>query len=161
MMWRGGIQGCVAAIMSVIELCRRCAVLSLEGKDYISGFAIVASTIIAVVGWSRAAKKDRVQHLFQKRVERRLGMLDDVIAAVVPLMNSPAPFQADPDLPAKLAKARLSVQLYGYQDEQRLYEELVSAIEHGDVQRTRDALDSLVPTIRNRLRSEMDYPAEE
>jgi hypothetical protein len=64
-------------------------------------------------------------------------------------------------LPAKLAKARLSVQLYGYQDEQRLYEELASGIEHSDVQRTRNALDSLVPTICDRLRSEMDYPAEE
>jgi hypothetical protein len=134
--------------------------LSLEGKDYISGFAIIASTMIAVVGWSRAARKDRAQHLFQKRVERRLGMFDDVIAVVVPLMNNPVPFEADPELPAKLGKARLSVQLYGYQDEQRLYEELVSALEHADLERTRNALASLVPTIRSRLRSEMDYPAD-
>jgi hypothetical protein len=56
-------------------------------------------------------------------------MFEDVIAVVVPLMNNPAPFEADPELPAKLGKARLSVQLYGYQDEQRLYEELVSALE--------------------------------
>jgi hypothetical protein len=146
--------------MSVIELYRRCAVLSLEGKDYISGLAIVVSTIIAVMGWSRAARKDRAQHLFQKRVERRLGMLEDVIAVVVPLMNNPAPFEADPELPTKLAKARLSVQLYGYKDEQGLYEELVSALEHADVERTREALKSLVPTIRSSLRSEMDYPAD-
>lgn len=156
-----GAKGCNAAIISVIELYRRCAVLSFEGKDYISGLAIVASTIIAVVGWSKATRKDRIQHLFEKRVERRLKMLEeDVVAVVVPLMNNPAPFQADPDLPMKLAKARLSVQLYGYQDEQRLYEELVSAIEHGDLERTRNALASLVPTIRTRLRSEMDYPAD-
>jgi hypothetical protein len=41
--------------MSVLY--RRCAVLSLEGKDYISRFAIVASTVIAVVGGVEPLRK--------------------------------------------------------------------------------------------------------
>jgi hypothetical protein len=96
-----------------------------EGRQLLD--SIVASTVIAIISWFRAASKDRNQHLFQKRVERRLTMFDEVIGAVVPLLNNAAPFEADPELPEKLAKARLSVQLYGYDDEQHLFEELVSA----------------------------------
>ncbi|MDE1148632.1 MAG: hypothetical protein PW843_18780 [Azospirillaceae bacterium] len=131
--------------------------MPLEIKDWISAAAIFASAIVASVGWVMAARKDRKHHIFQKRLERRLSMLDDVIQAVVPLMNYRVPFEQDKDLPEKLAKARLSVQLYGYMAERTRYEALVEALESADWPKTKDALNELVPIIRRNLREEMGY----
>jgi hypothetical protein len=129
----------------------------VEFKDFISGFAIVASSAIAVWGWSKSATKDRNQHLFQKRLERRVAMLDDMVAAMTPLLNHSAPFSADPSLREKLAKARSSVQLYGYADEVNAYEALIAAAEEGCIEKTRAALLELASLVRMKIREEMGY----
>lgn len=133
---------------------------SVEIKDVLSAAAIFVSAIIAVVGWMIAAQKERNSHLFQRQVEKRISMLDDVVLAVVPLLNSPEPFLTDSELPSKLAKARLSVQLYGYEDERTQYETLVNALEGSDIAATEHSLSALVPTIRDKLRKELGYKLE-
>jgi hypothetical protein len=130
---------------------------SVNPKDVISGAAIFISTIIAVTGWMISARKDRIDHLFQKRLEKRMAMLEDVVTAIVPLRNYTDPFEADTELPSKLGKARLSVQIYGYDDELMQYESLVKALERKDVCEAIKSSDAMALLTRNHIRKELGY----
>jgi hypothetical protein len=135
--------------------------LGLEWKDILSALAIVTAAVIAIVGWSKAAAKDRNQHLFQRRLEKRLTMLNDVIEATVPMISHANPFEEDPDLFAKLSKANLSIQLYGYRNEIRKYCEMNDALKSKDIPLLRSTIQVLVPTIRAKIRSELGYAVDE
>ena len=135
--------------------------MALETGELVSALALLASVAIAIVGWSMAARKDRDHHLFQRRLEKRIAMLSDVIDAVEPLLNHPDPFTADPLLLDKLATARRSVQLFGYREEIKGYEALIKGIESADVAATNEALADLVPSIRSTIRVELGYPAKD
>jgi hypothetical protein len=137
-----------------------CAIV-IELKDLFSGLAIFASALIAVIGWSKAAKKDREQLKFQRRLEKRIGMLTDVVEAITPIINHSNPAEADPLLAEKLSKARLSVQLYGYRNEIGHYEGFVRAIETGSSDGLSTALHNLVPSIRRQIRKELGYDESE
>ena len=130
---------------------------SIEINDALTAAAILVSAIIAIVGWAKAAQKDRDHHIFQRRLEKRLEMFHNLVQALVPLANNQAPFQADATLPEKLATARLSVQLYGFDDENDQYEALVRAIERQNVAEVNKILPNFVATVRRNLRKELGY----
>lgn len=135
--------------------------MGLELKDVLSALAILSAAIIAIVGWSKAAAKDRNQHLFQRRLEKRITMLNDVIEAVTLLVAQSKPNEENPDLLAKLARANLSIQLYGYRDEISKYEDMNNALIQKDMPLLNSALQKLVPTIRAKIRSELGYSIDE
>jgi hypothetical protein len=135
--------------------------LGLELKDVLSALAILSAAIIAIVGWSKAAAKDRNQHLFQRRLEKRITMLNDVIEAVTLLLTQSKPNEENPELLAKLSRANLSIQLYGYRDEISKYEDMNNALIQKDMPLLNNALQALVPTIRAKIRSELGYSVDE
>lgn len=135
--------------------------MGLELKDVLSALAILSAAIIAIVGWSKAAAKDRNQHLFQRRLEKRIAMLNDVIEAVTPIINRAKSSEQDPELVTKLSKANLSIQLYGYRDEISKYQDMINALEKGDNPLLLTALQALVPTIQAKIRSELGYFVDE
>jgi hypothetical protein len=123
--------------------------------------ALFVSVTIAIAGWSVAASKNRDHHLFERRLEKRIAMLSDVIDVVEPLLNHTDPFVGDPRLVDKLATARRSVQLFGYREEIMSYEALIKGIESADLPAINEALANLVPRIRSTIRIELGYAAKD
>ena len=137
----------------------------MELKDGLSDLTILfsasAATFIAVISWSKAASKDRRQHIFQKRLNYRLSMLDSLVEVFVSLNNGPEPFKTDKDLLEKMRKARFMVQLYGYRDEREPYENLIRNLEERDIGTFQKTLDVLIPMVRMKIRNELEYADED
>jgi hypothetical protein len=117
--------------------------------------AIVVSAIIAVASWLVTAHKNQTQLMFQKRFEKRLAMFDDIIAAVVPIIDSTnlgvsIPEQSLSDLQKRLSKANLSVQLYGYKEEQILFEKVIACL---ITQKDNEHFSVLMNTLTMRVRT--------
>jgi hypothetical protein len=134
--------------------------------NIIPASAIIVSALIAVAGWQVSAHKSRKQHRFQKRLDRRLAMFDDILAAIMPIIDfansgNPLPDESIPELNERLSKAHLSIQLYGYKEERVLFEKIATCINQKDNEHFIGSMNSFTALLRKNLRAEMDYPRDE
>ena len=134
----------------------------LENKELLSPIAtfagIVTGAMLAIAGWMVNAKLNRRHHIFQKRLEKRMTMFDDVVQAIEALKRRVrgTHLDTDPEVIEILEKAGLSLRLYGYEDEVTMYENFVEAFNKRDIEKINATLPTL-PLLLRKLREELGY----
>lgn len=123
----------------------------MEVKDWIT----IASALIVAIGWFVTGYLNRIKDVAQKRLEYRLKALEAFLPVWFEIQKSGAPF-TQPQFLTQLEDARAKFQLYGLQDEILKMEHFIVAIENKDLNAANNALNILVPLVRNRIRKELN-----
>ncbi len=100
----------------------------MEIKEWV----MILSAIIVVVGWFINSFLNRRHEISKKRLEYRLETLHSFLPVYLSISSSAQPFKDDKKLNDKIINARVNFQLYGYQDEIKLFQDFVNAIEKPD-----------------------------
>ena len=115
----------------------------------------IASALIVAIGWFVTGYQNRRKDVAQRRLEYRLRALEAFLPVWFTIQKNAAPF-SQPGFLALLEDSRSKFQLYGRKDEIELMERFVRSIESQDLAGANVALEMLVPTIRRRIRKELE-----
>jgi len=126
----------------------------MEIKDWI----MIISAVIVVTGWFINSYLNRRHEISKKRLEYRLETLHSFLPVYLSISSSLQPFKDDESLNDKIINARVNFQLYGYQDESKLFQDFVIAIEKPDVNEATIAVNKLIKLTRARIRDELKLP---
>lgn len=126
----------------------------MEIKDWI----MIISAVIVVTGWFINSYLNRRHEISKKRLEYRLETLHSFLPVYLSISSSLQPFKDDESLNDKIVNARVNFQLYGYQDESKLFQDFVIAIEKPDVNEVTIAVNKLIKLTRARIRDELKLP---
>jgi len=126
----------------------------MEIRDWI----MIISAVIVVTGWFINSYLNRRHEISKKRLEYRLETLHSFLPVYLSISSSSQPFKDDKSLNDKIIKARVNFQLYGYQDESKLFQDFVIAIEKPDVNEANIAVGKLIKLTRARIRDELKLP---
>jgi hypothetical protein len=126
----------------------------METKDWIT----IASASIVAIGWFVTGYLNRLKDVAQKRLEYRLKALETFLPVWFSIQKNGAPF-TQPGFLAQLEDARSKFQLYGFEDEIKLMEQFILAIEVKNLPAANTALGKLVPLVRTRIRKELNLNA--
>lgn len=124
----------------------------METKDILTLIAIWA----AIAGWFVNGWLNRRNEIAKKRFEYRMQALQSFLKVWFIIEKEKSPF-THPDFLKLLEETRTNFQLYGEDDEIRLYEEFIRSIEKKDLENANKALHKLVPLVRKKVRSELKF----
>ena len=125
----------------------------MEVSDWIT----IASALIVAIGWFITGYLNRVKDVAQKRLEYRLKALEAFLPVWFGIHKNGGVLQ--PELLSQLEDARNKFHLYGYEDENELMNQLISAIGDKNIEAINIALGKLVPLVRSRIRRELKINA--
>lgn len=129
----------------------------MEVSDWIT----IASALIVAIGWFITGYLNRVKDVAQKRLEYRLKALEAFLPVWFgfhdAIYKNGGVLQ--PELLSQLEDARNKFHLYGYEDENELMNQLISAIGDKNIEAINIALGKLVPLVRSRIRRELKINA--
>lgn len=123
----------------------------METKDWIS----IASAFIIATGWFVTGYLNRIKDIAQKRLEYRLKALEAFLPVWFAIGKDGNAF-SNPELFVQFDHARAMFHLYGYSDENILMEQLTSALREKNITKFNDALQTLTPLVRSRIRKELE-----
>jgi hypothetical protein len=126
----------------------------MEIKEWI----MIISVVIVVTGWFINSYLNRRHEISKKRLEYRLETLHSFLPVYLSISSSSQPFKDDKSLKDKIINARVNFQLYGYQDESKLFQDFVHAIEKPDVNEATITVNKLIKLTRARIRDELKLP---
>jgi hypothetical protein len=126
----------------------------MEVKEWI----MIISALIVVTGWFINSYLNRRHEISKKRLEYRLETLHSFITVFLSLSASPKPFDEDKKLNDKIINARVNFQLYGYQDESKLFQDFAVALEKHDNKEVTVTVNKLIKLTRARIRNELKLP---
>lgn len=126
----------------------------MEVKEWI----MIISALIVVTGWFINSYLNRRHEISKKRLEYRLETLHSFLPVYLSISSSLEPFTNDKKLNDKIISARVNFQLYGYQDETKLFQDFVVAIEKLDNDEATIAINKLIKLTRARIRVELKLP---
>lgn len=126
----------------------------METKEWI----MIISAIIVVTGWFINSYLTRRHEISKKRLEYRLETLHSFITVYLSISSSSKPFANDKKLNDKMINARVNFQLYGYQDESKLFQDFVVAVEKSDNKEVTVTVNKLIKLTRARIRDELKLP---
>ena len=126
----------------------------MEIKEWI----MIISAIIVVTGWFINSHLNRRHEISKKRLEYRLETLHSFLTVYLSISSSSKPFDNDKKLNDKIINARVNFQLYGYQDESKLFQDFVMALEKSDNEEVTVTVNKLIKLTRARIRNELKLP---
>lgn len=126
----------------------------MEVKEWI----MIISALIVVTGWFINSYLNRRHEISKKRLEYRLETLHSFLPVYLSISSSLEPFKNDKKLNDKIISARVNFQLYGYEDETKLFQDFVVAIEKPDNNEATIAINKLIKLTRARIRDELKLP---
>ena len=126
----------------------------METKEWI----MIISAIIVVTGWFINSHLNRRHEISKKRLEYRLETLHSFLTVYLSISSSSKPFDNDKKLNDKIINARVNFQLYGYQDESKLFQDFVVALEKSDNEEVTVTVNKLIKLTRARIRDELKLP---
>lgn len=123
----------------------------MEIKDWITiiGVAIVA------IGWFINADLNRKNEIAKKRLDHRLPTLNSFLE-LVELIRSLSTKPNDAEFFRLTNRVGLDFQLYGESDEIALFEKFLKSYAAKDNQKALDALNTLAPLVKKRIRKELN-----
>ncbi len=137
----------------------------LELKDWLSAAALLVSVSIAVSGWLINAWLTRRHHIFQKRLDRRLEMQNGILRLIEAVVVISA---KDPDSQEYAKKylelsrsASLSVQLFGYPDEQSAFFEFTKALDRKNLEEVNATLNVLAQLVGDRVKQDLGFSTKQ
>ncbi len=128
-----------------------------EDSNYIVVLAPWISIIIAVVLWFLSSERDRKQERFKKYLDRRIDTLEEAIRVLF-LFDVPDPFQKTPNLVEQVESVRSKIQIFGTDEEVKLFEEFIKKLEHKNIEELRTFIPQLRRNIANSYRHELGLP---
>lgn len=123
----------------------------MEIKDWIT----IISVIAVIIGWFVNGHLNRRNEIAKKRFEYRINALQSFLKVWFFIQKNPAPFM-NPSFLLLLEEARSNFQLYGKDDEIKLFEAFIQSAEQQNLQKANEALNELVPLIRIKIRQELN-----
>lgn len=114
----------------------------------ISDWILIISAILVISGWFVNSELNRRHEIAKKRLDYRLDMLLAFIEVFLQMTSSKNPFVEHKNLPTNMADARKKFQLYGKDDEVKMFEEFVTNIESGAVDATNESLKKLIDLVK-------------
>jgi hypothetical protein len=123
----------------------------METKDWITIFSVIA----VIIGWFVNGQLNRKNEIAKRRFEYRMNALQSFLKVWFFIQKNTAPF-TDPAFLTILQEARSNFQLYGMDDEIKLFESFINSAEQQNLQQANEALNKLVPLIRTKIRQELN-----
>ena len=123
----------------------------METIDWITIFSVIA----VIIGWFVNGQLNRRNEIAKKRFEYRMNALQSFLKIWFFIQKNTAPFE-DPTFLPLLEEARSNFQLYGKDDEIKLFEIFIKSAEQQNLQQANEALNKLVPLIRTKIRQELN-----
>jgi hypothetical protein len=119
-------------------------------------FITIASASLVAIGWFVTGYLNRRNNIALKRLEYRISAFRLVIE-VLSKFESNAPFIEHPELTIDLKNARIASQLFFFQDEYEMLEDLIQVIESNQeegikIECLKSILNRLILLVRNRVR---------
>jgi hypothetical protein len=99
----------------------------LKYKDFFQPIATMFVGIVAVISWLVNASINRKHHIFQKRLEKRMELFNDMFTLIY-LFDGNIGVDLT-EITPKLKNLLMYVRLYGDEDEIDKYEEFIKALE--------------------------------
>ncbi len=127
-------------------------------KMEISDYTLLISSTIIVSGWFVNSLLKRRHEIAKKRMDYRLETLHSFIPVFSSMASSKDPFRDFPSLNDKIKDAHVNFQLYGYENEIRLFDEFVSALKNQDPILATETINKLINIARNGIREELKLP---
>jgi hypothetical protein len=128
----------------------------------IAPYAAIAATIVV---WSLTQKANRKHEIFKERLKRRVEMFETLLPEISRFVDAVRQFggnesnaeavRACQDAINKLGSYRVKMLCYGTNEEQRVYEEFIDAIENHRMDVLSERNERLVNLVRKNLRSEL------
>jgi hypothetical protein len=123
----------------------------METKDWITIFSVIA----VIIGWFVNGQLNRKNEIAKRRFKYRMNALQSFLKVWFFIQKNTAPF-TDPAFLPILEEARSNFQLYGKDDEIKLFESFIKSAEQQNLQQANEALNKLVPLIRTKIRQELN-----
>lgn len=127
-------------------------------KEYLPIFAAIIGGIIVSVGWFITGKLNRANSIDLKRMDYRIKALESFLPVWTEIEKDGAAL-GKAEVIEKLAAARRSFHLYASENDIKLLEALISAIERKDLAAANVALPPLVSLLKAGVRAELRVDA--
>lgn len=123
----------------------------METKDWIT----IISVIIVTVGWFVNGGLSRKNEIAKKRFDYRMSALQSFLKVWKIIDENDNPFTVPEFLPL-LKESRINFQLYGKDDEIKLFEQFINYVEQQNLEKSNDSFNKLTSLIRSKIRQELN-----